>query len=366
MLNSTPYILFFAANFAFIITNLYGWLLNTYYKPKIHKKDVNELYPSRKSTNALYILQLFEIPYLINIGDTQALFYVNTFSILIFPALMTIMGREYFLMQKKTPIQLFIYFAPVAVVVFYLLFASIHLVPSSHAVYYHIFWLVLALYCFYMLKVITLQITLRTKIRKYNEQEYSNSEDFPVKYAEAIKLVPAIISIVMLLSFLMENVWVKMARDIIFTVVNVWFMISTLIPHRNIQKKINSQISADTTNKYRVSQERCDLIERQIIELITNEKLFLDEHLTSESISKKLGINRNYISEVIGRSKYGSFYNLVNNFRIEYACQMMKKDPNIKIGYIAIESGFSSNSIFSQTFKKHKGISPSQFLSKNS
>jgi len=73
-------------------------------------------------------------------------------------------------------------------------------------------------------------------------------------------------------------------------------------------------------------------------------------------------INRNYLSEVIARSKYQSFYKLINTMRIEHACEMLKTDSTAKLEQIAISSGFSSGSAFSQVFKRIMDISPKEYI----
>lgn len=84
-------IFFYSANFVFILTNLYGWILKSFYRPKLYRDNYDNLFPSQKANAALYLLQVFEIPYLLMIGEPKALFYVNAFSILLFSSLMVVM-----------------------------------------------------------------------------------------------------------------------------------------------------------------------------------------------------------------------------------------------------------------------------------
>ena len=74
-----PYLLLFSANLTFIVTNLYGWLLKRFYVPTPFKEHFHELYPAQKAVATLYLLQLFELPYLFHIGQPEALFYGEKF-----------------------------------------------------------------------------------------------------------------------------------------------------------------------------------------------------------------------------------------------------------------------------------------------
>lgn len=362
-----PYIFFYTANLAFILTNVYGWLLSVFYKPLIYKSRIDRLYPSRYSNASLYLLQLFEIPYLLMIGDPEALFYVNTFSLLIFPALMYIMSREFFFLKRKNRIQHLVYFLPVILISSYLLLVALDLIVVNRTMYDITYWIIIAVFVCYIIKISGVQLDIRKRIRCENEQKYSNREDFPVKYAKMIMWLPGAISTMMLLNFVLGDFWIKMWRDILFTVVNVWFMIHTLTPKRVVRiRREKETLVANENSKFRLSLERSIELERRIVEMVETERLYLDDHLTSAAISDRLRVNRNYISEAIGRSKYGSFYNMINQYRIEHACQMLSREPDLKIGYVALESGFSSSSLFTQTFKRYKGVLPSQYAKQHS
>jgi transcriptional regulator GlxA family with amidase domain len=77
---------------------------------------------------------------------------------------------------------------------------------------------------------------------------------------------------------------------------------------------------------------------------------------------KRMSTNKTYLSEVIAGSEYRSFYQLINTLRVAHACRLLEQDPTLKMEQVALASGFSSGSAFSQVFKRIKGISPSEYL----
>lgn len=356
----TPYILFYTANLAFILTNIYGWILKGFYRSTPYKSNFDNLFPSQRAVAALYMMQFMELPYLLMIGKPEALFYVNTFSLLLFSSLMVVMCQEYFFFQKKTFRQMILHFSPAAIPVIYLLLVAIGLVKIVD--YTPIFWIVCIIFLYYVVNLVVIQLKIRHRIRQTNEMEYSNDDDFPIRFAQSIEWVPISICILMLLCFVYNDVYIKMWRDIIFTFVNVWFLIYTLDPHRKNLKPMPETVKNQSTTKHRLSAERCKDIERLIVETMRTEKLFLDSHLTIDAITQKLNTNKNYLSEALSRSEWGSFYSMINSMRIEYAIELLKQNPQTKIEYIAYESGFSSASIFSQVFKRYKGVSPTQYI----
>lgn len=158
-----------------------------------------------------------------------------------------------------------------------------------------------------------------------------------------------------------------MGHNLFSTFVNISFLLYTLNSHLKVIKWIEEPKEAPigTVNnviKYKLSEKRCKEIECKLIRLIEKEKLFLDSHITIAQLAQKMGINRNYISETIVRSKHGSFYSLINSYRLAYAQKMLQQNPKLKIEHVAIDSGFSSASVFSQVFKRNSGVPPSTFV----
>lgn len=371
MNDTIPYIYLYTANLLFIVTNIYGWILKAFYRAKPYRDNYDNLFPSNRANETLYLLQIFEIPYLLMMPNVKALFYVNAFSILLFSSLMVVMADSYFFLRKQKVWPSILYFLPVALIVIYLLLAALELVPATNDTYRVVFWIVIVVFGYYVAKLVIIRRKIRTSIIAVDRGTYSNSDDFPVRFARRIEWVPIAICLLMFICFLFNNYYVKMGRDLLFTVVNVAFLIYTLNPHRKgakidecreqeLEDKLIGNI--DRANKYKLSEVRCREIEVKLFEMIEKEELFLDSHLTIDQLSQKLGVNKNYVSEVMSRSSQGSFYMVINNYRLGYAIEMLRKNPGLKIEHVALDSGFSSVSVFSQIFKRYKKISPSEFV----
>ena len=150
----------------------------------------------------------------------------------------------------------------------------------------------------------------------------------------------------------------------------MWFAIVSLNPHRNtkkLPKEIKKkEISEESTShtKHRLTDKYCQDTEKKLVETIRNKKLYLEEHFTMNDLTDIMLINKNYLSEVIARSEYKSFYKLINTLRIEHACQLLKEDPTAKLEQVALASGFLSGSAFSQVFKRLKDVSPKEYIGK--
>lgn len=140
-------------------------------------------------------------------------------------------------------------------------------------------------------------------------------------------------------------------------------MFYTMNPHRKIVEKLQDTDPVQDIEKFRLSEAKYQELHSLVFELIAAEKLYLDSHLSIDTLTRKVGSNKKYISEVFVRSSYGSFYNTINTLRVEYAAELLLTQPEKRIDAIAMISGFSSSSVFSRLFKQHKGVSPRQFSS---
>lgn len=359
------YILLYSANLAFIATNIYGWILKNFYTAKPYKEHFKKLFPAQRFVALLYLAQLMEVFYLMMIGQPKALFYINAFSVLFFSSMMVVIGEEYFFWRRYNVRQLIIYFLPMCVTVVWLLLAALDVITTSNSFYQWMFWVVCLLFVYYIIRVAVVQMRILRKVSDVVNGNNISDYGFPIQLSFRTRWLLLPIPVLMFVCFLCNDVYVKMIRDILFTVINVWFLIYTIKPHRKMgvyEQRPETVDSASQPPKYKLSTERCLELEQQIINKLENEKIYKNPNLTIESLTEQLNSNKSYVSEAINRSRFGSYYALVNHYRIENAIEMFKENPKMKIEEVAKSSGFSSNSVFSQVFKRSKGVSPTQFI----
>lgn len=363
-------ILMYSANLAFIITNLYGWLLKRFYVPAPLKDSFKELYPAHRQVAALYLLQLFELPYLINIGQPAALFYVNGTAVMFFSAYIYVIVKGYFFLDVFSARRLFLFMLPVILCWLALLLPVFGIVKFSSMYQNTMFCIVSLVGASYIFFLIHFRNKIHRLILKLDENEYSNEGDFPLQFAKRMEWLPLSLCAFIYICFVINHPIAKMVRDLFFIVTNVWFVFYTLNPHRTTHPELNKAIeeedagSQGKVSHHRLSETKCKEIEDEMLKLLVDDKLFLAEHFTMSDLVHRISTNKNYLNEVISRSKYGSFYNMINTLRVEYACEIMSENPKMKLEQVAFSSGFSSGSAFSQVFKRIKGVAPSDYIVK--
>lgn len=111
-----------------------------------------------------------------------------------------------------------------------------------------------------------------------------------------------------------------------------------------------------------------DTLKQEITLKMEQDKVFRDQDLTIYKLSKLLGTNSKYVSIVINTFFEKTFVNFINEYRINEAKENLldEKYKNYTIEAHGNEVGFKSKSSFNLAFKKHVGLTPSEFIKTNS
>jgi AraC-like DNA-binding protein len=114
--------------------------------------------------------------------------------------------------------------------------------------------------------------------------------------------------------------------------------------------------SPDSTN---------DELMRRICTLMEEQKLYLNSELKLNDVADALNTNRNLISSCINSQQGCSFSQFVNSYRVEYAKDLIRRKPDMKISEVWMQSGFSTETSFFRTFKAVTGMTPTEWKSTN-
>lgn len=365
MSEGTTYILLFSVNLIFIVTHLYGWILKWFYRPKAYREHFQELFPAQRSVGLIYLMQLFEIPYLLQIGNPQALLYVNTFSLMCFSLQMLVMCEGYFFPRVVHRGIDYWIFIPAILILIPLFLQAVHLITLPYGYRPWVFGSVSVIFLFYFWLNLKMSMRIGNMIKQVNEASYSDSDDFPVRFARYIRWLPTLICLLLFTNFWFDNVWVKFVRDILFIFANIWFCIFTLNPWRKAftrkEEEIIEQIEQPDNASFRLSDKRSKELCASLEDLLTKEHIFTEPHITIDMLIQRLGTNSKYITEIIRRSGYQSFYDMICQHRVRHAISLIHQNPDERLHVIADQCGFSSPSSMAKAFQSQGKPSPSSF-----
>ena len=172
----------------------------------------------------------------------------------------------------------------------------------------------------------------------------------------------------MAVNFFLDDPTVKACRDVFFTVVNVWFCIYTLNPRRKAfeaTETIPQDLPVREVSGSRLSDERYADLSARLETLLTDDHIFTEQHITADMLIQRLGINANYLTEVIQRSGYGSFYDMICQHRVRHAIALIHQQPDRRLADIAYECGFTSPSSMAKAFASQGKQAPSTYRKKD-
>lgn len=106
-----------------------------------------------------------------------------------------------------------------------------------------------------------------------------------------------------------------------------------------------------------------ELYER-ILDYFDSERPYLNTNLTINDIVKVVFSNKTYISRVISLFTGRNFCQFVNYYRVCYAMERFRDNPNLKINEMAAGSGFNSMVTFNTAFRLFTGENPSDWCRK--
>ncbi|MEP1032524.1 helix-turn-helix domain-containing protein [Ekhidna sp.] len=116
----------------------------------------------------------------------------------------------------------------------------------------------------------------------------------------------------------------------------------------------------------RMTDEESQRYLNSLRKVMSNDKLFLNPDLTLHGLAHAIDLSNDQVSQVINKELSLNFYDFVNQYRVREAQERLvdQQYNNLSILGIALDSGFSSKSSFNRIFKKHLGITPSEYMSR--
>lgn len=146
----------------------------------------------------------------------------------------------------------------------------------------------------------------------------------------------------------------------------IFYFINRVIFKALRQPELFSGIPHIQSVKYassKLGETEAGQIQRQLLQMMTEEQLYLNPDLSLAQLAQKLNCTPKTLSQVINQSIGKSFYDFVNEYRVEEAKRLLKNpsDPAMTIQEVMYDVGFSSKSSFNTVFKKKTGKTPTEF-----
>jgi AraC-like DNA-binding protein len=159
-------------------------------------------------------------------------------------------------------------------------------------------------------------------------------------------------------SFLFYPVWISISALVYWIGYAGLNKSNQLLKRINLRKKRLKAINDDSIIKL----EAFSTFE-QIENGIKSNKLHTNPYLSLKIISEEFSLSEGYISQLFSKHSNQSFSEYINTLRVADVKDMLinPEYKNYTLLAIGLESGFNSKTSFYSAFKKHTGMTPSQF-----
>ncbi len=218
------------------------------------------------------------------------------------------------------------------------------------------------------------------RFRKLVKFNYSNLENKDLNWVRYMLLASIIILTIDISTSIYESFFGDMGFEIGFiSVIPIVFMVVYLGYYGIMQSKVllpdflydtleNKNSKKKEINKVSIKKYNYDSIEMKNLsialnDLMASEKPFLNENLTLSALSHILEVPDKKLSTLLNQNMGFSFYDYVNNLRIEEVKIKMISPEAKKYTLLAIafDCGFKSKSSFNRIFKSSTQLSPSDY-----
>jgi AraC-like DNA-binding protein len=139
----------------------------------------------------------------------------------------------------------------------------------------------------------------------------------------------------------------------------ILYLMALLLIFKNSKESTFFQEKEKYKNK-EIDIDTLDLIDQKL-SIIAKKELYLNPNFTLDEAAKELNVTKHLLSQYLNVILGKSFTNLINEYRIEKAKELLETENNFTIESIGYESGFNSKSTFFTTFKKITGKTPTEY-----
>ncbi len=218
----------------------------------------------------------------------------------------------------------------------------------------------------YMIISLNILMNYRKEIKKI----YSSIENIKLSWLEwvlsafiimwFIDLINYFTSLSMELPLLFYQILNFLSLSINFVFANV--IIFKGLKHPEYFYQIEKPVQKTKYEGSHLSKDENEKYLNELLNYMKTNKPYMISSLTIGELSEKLSFSSKTLSQVINDNLNQNFFDFINSYRIEEAKKILSGEKNGKtVLEILYEVGFNSKSVFNTAFKKHTGLTPTEF-----
>ena len=128
--------------------------------------------------------------------------------------------------------------------------------------------------------------------------------------------------------------------------------------HKPIAESLPDSQAPATPSDEELMQRICQFLEQ--------DQHYLQSRLRLTDVATSLNISVSTVTNVLAQQRGTTFAQLVGEYRVRHAQQLLREQPDMKIIIVSSQAGFTSETTFFRTFKAVTGLSPKEWLAQQS
>ncbi len=135
------------------------------------------------------------------------------------------------------------------------------------------------------------------------------------------------------------------------------------LPGGSINDEIKKTKKKNGNSHLYATEEELHVLKVKLEHVLTYAKPYLFQKITLSTLAEHIGTTDKKLSTLLNRSMDVSFYDLINQYRVEAVKESLRLEEYTKYSVegVAYSCGFNSKSSFYRAFKKETGISPVEY-----
>lgn len=214
------------------------------------------------------------------------------------------------------------------------------------------------------------------------KQAYADAEERGLMWIRPILLIAAVLIMTFAVSLVFVFAWVRIAFDAVsvFIYAGVGFYLMRQKPVDNsLVESTRMYLQGDMVDKVqvRVRDTNGDFMFVNISEKLTREGMIelgkkLDHFMTNSvdclkhdftiaELAEKMGVDSVYLSCYITNELEMDFYTYVNDFRLDYAANLLLSSPEYTVEQVSSMAGFAKVEVFDRLFNQRYHCTPQMY-----
>lgn len=205
------------------------------------------------------------------------------------------------------------------------------------------------------------------EVKRYDtslKDQYSNIENLKIGWVVSFQRLWILLFVLPLLLYFMNYIFPAIDMMVTGGVLMVSLILLSIFFNSNllsqsyvsdvtVQKKTSENASSEMTSADK-------LLLDNLHTMLTNERYYQNEQLSLDQLAEYMQLKPIELTELIKKSEYDNFYDLINSYRIDAVKQSLM-DSSEQIIVIAYQCGFNSKSAFNKIFKEKTGNTPHEY-----